>query len=241
MVSLQLHTSLDMVTGCLVLEQRDEVGGCASTVSVLGTRVNICSCDHSMVLQSGIIEELGLNNEGLRYLNLDPVKHFRVIDGSIAARPWWLFNDAERTVDGLGECHPGSEVDYGNYLRDALPMAKQLLEFMNSPPSLLGVIRSSVKASTVVSRLLKLQRLSADQAMSRWFRSEALRAPAAASSIALWGMSPLTPGTGLASLGYALSHLMPTARPVGAGAGLFRMPWPELYAKLEARLELGRS
>jgi len=44
----------------IVLEARDEPGGCASTVDAIGARVNICNCDHTMVLASGIVEELDL-------------------------------------------------------------------------------------------------------------------------------------------------------------------------------------
>src|SRR5437660_8271041 len=59
----------------LVLEARDSVGGCASTVAALdGARVNICNCDHTMVLGTPIVEELDLAAHGLRYLPLDPIQ-----------------------------------------------------------------------------------------------------------------------------------------------------------------------
>lgn len=203
----------------MVLEQRDEVGGCASTVSAIGTKVNICNCDHSMILQSGIIEELSLREAGLDYLELDPVKHFRVIDDFATSRPWWLFRDSERTLEGLAHCYPGSEVHYRNYLRYALPIAKQFLEFVRHPPSFAKAFRSNIASPKTAANLLKLHKLSADRALRNWFPQEALRAPAA-SSLAVWGASPLAPGTGLASLGYALGHLVPTARPVGGSGAL---------------------
>ncbi len=203
----------------LVLERRNEVGGCASTVTALGIRVNICNCDHSMILGSGIVEELSLEGEGLRYLNLDPVKHFRVVDGASTFRPWWLFKSPEQTLDAVAQCCPGSEVDYQNYLRDALPIAKSFLEFARRPPSFSRAFKSSTVSPKATTNLLKLRRLSADQALKNWFPQETLRAPAA-SSIAVWGASPLAAGTGLAALGYALSHLVPTARPVGGSGAL---------------------
>ncbi len=52
-----------------VLEARDEVGGCAATVGAIGARVNICNCDHTMVLASGIVADLDLAAHGLRYLD----------------------------------------------------------------------------------------------------------------------------------------------------------------------------
>ena len=57
----------------LVVEARDSVGGCASTVDALGgARVNICNCDHTMVRATSIIDELNLTKHGLRYLDVDP-------------------------------------------------------------------------------------------------------------------------------------------------------------------------
>ena len=48
-----------------VLERRETVGGCASTVDALGgARVNICNCDHAIVRATGIIEELDLEATG---------------------------------------------------------------------------------------------------------------------------------------------------------------------------------
>ena len=43
----------------LVLEARDSAGGCASTVDALGARVNICSCDHTMVRSTPIADITG--------------------------------------------------------------------------------------------------------------------------------------------------------------------------------------
>ncbi len=203
----------------LVLERRNEVGGCASTEATLGTKVNICNCDHSMVLGSGIIEELSLKDQGLRYLYLDPVKHFRVIDDTSTFRPWWLFKSPEQTLDAVATCQPGSEGDYQNYLRDVLPIAKCFLEFTNKPPSFSRAMKSGATTPKAAAHLRKLRRLSADQALKSWFSKEVLRAPAA-SSIAVWGMSPLAAGTGIAAIGYALSHLVPTARPIGGSGAL---------------------
>ncbi len=75
----------------LVLEARDAVGGCASTVPALdGARVNVCNCDHSLVRATGIVEELDLAAHGLRYLELDPTQLALPWDGSA---PWLHFRD----------------------------------------------------------------------------------------------------------------------------------------------------
>ena len=45
----------------LLLEARPEVGGCASTVTDLDARFNICNCDHTMIRGMPIADELDKN------------------------------------------------------------------------------------------------------------------------------------------------------------------------------------
>ena len=82
----------------VVLEARDAVGGCASTVDAVGARVNVCNCDHTMVRGTSIPDELGLADHGLQYLEVDPVQLSVPWDGSA---PWFHFRDVERTIESL--------------------------------------------------------------------------------------------------------------------------------------------
>ena len=52
----------------ILVEARSEVGGCASTVTDLGARFNICNCDHSMIRAMPLLDELDLKDHGLTYL-----------------------------------------------------------------------------------------------------------------------------------------------------------------------------
>ena len=54
----------------ILVEARSEVGGCASTVTDLGARFNICNCDHSMIRAMPLLDELDLKDHGLTYLGL---------------------------------------------------------------------------------------------------------------------------------------------------------------------------
>jgi phytoene dehydrogenase-like protein len=108
----------------VVLEARGEVGGCASTVDAVGARVNICNCDHTMVLASGIVEDLDLTAHGLRYLDVDPVLVAVSWDESPAFVQW---RSIERTIDGLarsGAGQPGKHSADGHRGREA-PLARQ--------------------------------------------------------------------------------------------------------------------
>jgi phytoene dehydrogenase-like protein len=98
-----------------VLEARDAVGGCASTVEVLGgARVNICNCDHALVRATGVIEELDLASHGLRYLDLEPAQ--LALPWDAALTPWFLFSDVERTLQSLALTHPDQVDGYRRYV-----------------------------------------------------------------------------------------------------------------------------
>ena len=140
----------------VVLEARDEAGGCASTVDAVGARVNICNCDHTMVLASGIVEDLGLAAHGLRYLDVDPVLLGVSWDGSPAFVQW---RSIERTADGLarssagngrtdgGQAGNGSAVAaaYRRYLDEALPAARLMLGVQGSPASTALMVTAAAK------------------------------------------------------------------------------------------------
>ena len=87
----------------LLLEARPDVGGCASTVSDLDARFNICNCDHSMVRGMPIADELDLASHGLRYLEPEVSGINRFHDGS---QPWLFLHDVDAHLDALAQTHP---------------------------------------------------------------------------------------------------------------------------------------
>ncbi|MCU4183176.1 NAD(P)/FAD-dependent oxidoreductase [Acidiferrimicrobium sp. IK] len=205
----------------LVLERRGEVGGCASTVDALGARVNVCNCDHSMIRASRVIEELDLAAHGLRYVEMDPVRHYLTVPAGEAAEGWTIFRDPERTLAGLGLTHPRQVDAYRAYLDATTPVARLLLEVTAITPTPTGVARRlAARRGEGVARLLRLSRMAVGDAVRQWFDSEALAAPVCATGPAVWGLPPGAPGTGLGALGYALAHLAPTGRPVGGSGAL---------------------
>ncbi|MGF1646059.1 MAG: phytoene desaturase family protein [Kineosporiaceae bacterium] len=203
----------------LVLEARDRVGGCASTVDVLGgARANICSCDHTMVRSTPILDELDLAAHGLRYLDVDPAGlHMSWQD----RRPWFSFHDVDRTLDSLALTHPNQVDGYRRYLAAALPVARLLLALTSAAPTVPAVLsRLADRRATALPRLLDWSRRSTGGVLRRFFSSEALLGPAGATGPAVWGLHPDTPGTGLGALGYAMRHLVPVGRPAGGSGAL---------------------
>jgi phytoene dehydrogenase-like protein len=201
-----------------VLEARDTVGGCASTVDAVGARVNICNCDHTLIRASGVIEELGLSDHGLRYIDLDPALLSVPADGSA---PWFAFRDRERTLDSLRLTHPDQVEPYRRYLAAATPVARLVLDLTAGAPTTGHVLRAAAsRRGTALPRLLAWSRMSADAVLRRFFTSDALLGTAIATGPTMWGLRPDTPGTGLAALGYATRHLVPVGRPVGGSGAL---------------------
>ncbi|HTR96233.1 MAG TPA: NAD(P)/FAD-dependent oxidoreductase [Trebonia sp.] len=212
----------------LVLEARDEAGGCASTVDAIGARVNICNCDHTMVLASGIIEELGLAAHGLRYLDIDPVQ----IAVSWSDAPVFVqWRSVERTLDGLARSGGGGRAGntgaanasaaYRRYLKEALPAAQLMLAVQGSPASTGRMVTAAARRGLRGSAtLLRWARVSLLDVLSGFGFPPWLTAAAATSGPAVWGLPPDAPGTGLAALGFATRHLVGVGRPAGGSGAL---------------------
>lgn len=205
--------------GVCVLEARSQVGGCAGTETVLGARVNLCNCDHAMVRTIPLVEELGLEDHGLRYLELDPGQVALGWDATSAVP---LFHDPDRTLETLGRTHPGEVEGYRRYLRCAVPAARLLLELAGETPSRRGIARRVLRQRhpRAAATVLQWSRRSVGEVLRGFFTSEDLLGPAMAAGPAVWGLSPETPGTGLGALAWALKHVAPVGRPVGGSGAL---------------------
>ncbi|MCY4176335.1 MAG: NAD(P)/FAD-dependent oxidoreductase [Acidimicrobiaceae bacterium] len=202
----------------LLIEARDEVGGCASTVSDLGARFNICSCDHALVRIMPLIEDLDLAAHGLRYLEADPSTIYLDHDGN---PPWMFFNDPELTIESIGRHRPAQARAYRRYLQDAFAVAELTLEMANghvSTPRMLA--RVLARRGRGGARLMQWSRASLLDVLSRYFDDEALIMGAVSNGPTVWGVSPSAPGTGVAAAQYAVRHLVKTGRPAGGSGAL---------------------
>lgn len=203
----------------LVIEARDTVGGCASTLEPFGdgARVNVCNCDHSLIRGTGVIEELDLASHGLDYLELDPAQIMAPWDGS---PPWMLFRDVERTLQSLAHSRPKQIAGYRRYVEELAPAAELVLEMMAGPPRPRSVARRIAgRRGRGLRGLLRMSRQSCADVLAHYFDDESLLTGASTSGPAVWGLPPQTPGTGLGALGYVFRHVSPVGRPVG-GSGV---------------------
>ena len=202
----------------LLVEARDEVGGCASTVSDLGARFNICNCDHTMVRAMPIIDELELESYGLHYLEADASIVNFFYDG---AEPWPFFFESERVLDALSASYPDQVAGYRRYLADAMPVVELVVEMARTKPSTARMVASALRRrGSGAARMLDWSRRSADDVFAQYFDDWHIPMPAISTGPTVWGVSGSTPGTGLAATSYALRHLVKTGRPRGGSGEL---------------------
>jgi phytoene dehydrogenase-like protein len=201
----------------LLVEARSSVGGTASSEMFAGGMVNICNCDHITFRTTPVMDELGLADHGLQYIDIDPAQRNMTWEGGPA---WTLYHDVEQTLDSLARTFP-TEVDgYRRYLKAALPAVRMVLDNANDPPSISTIGKKVIaRRGRGAATLLRWSRRSAADVVRNFFAEEAVRGPAMVTGPMVWGVSPELPGTGLGALTYALRHVGQVGRPVG-GSGM---------------------
>lgn len=202
----------------VVVEARESVGGCSSTESFAGCRVNICNCDHITFRTTPVMEELGLSELGLEYVDIDPSQVNVPWDGR---QGWALFNSVERTLENLSRTYPDQVEGYRRYCRDALPVARLVLDAAAHGPRRTDLMRTLVRGrARGVTHLLQWSRMSAASVMRSYFTDDNVIAPAMATGPIVWGVSPELPGTGLGALTFAMRHVANVGRPLGGSGRL---------------------
>jgi len=202
----------------LLIEARSEVGGTAASEHFAGARVNICNCDHLTFRTTSVAEELSLDAFGLTYIDVEPPQVN--LDWS-SEKPWELWHDVEQTVESIAQQFPHAVSDYRNFARTMIPVARLILEASSQPPSRTSLIGTVAKrGGRGMSNLLKMSRMSAADVMRQFFTEEAIIGPAMVEGPVVWGLSPETPGTGLAAAAFALRHVARVGRPIGGSGAL---------------------
>ncbi|MEX2626376.1 MAG: NAD(P)/FAD-dependent oxidoreductase [Ilumatobacteraceae bacterium] len=201
----------------LLLEARPDVGGTAASEAFHGATVNICNCDHLTFRTTPVIDELGLGDFGLTYLDVDPGQHNLAWAGGPA---WSVHHSLDATLDSLRATFPDEVEGYRRYVAAARPAVDLVFAAAADPPSAVGLTRHALRRRLAgVPTLLRWSRRSAADVMRSYFRHDALLGPGMVTGPMVWGVSPELPGTGLGALTYAMRHAGRVGRPVG-GSGM---------------------
>jgi phytoene dehydrogenase-like protein len=202
----------------VVVEARDTVGGCASTVDAIGARVNICNCDHTMVLASGIVEDLDLAAHGLSYLDIDPMQ---VAVGWGDEPVFVQWRDVERTIAGLAAVDRRAAVAYRRYVDAVLPVARLVLAATSTRPAAAPLLAMVLRrGGRGAATLLAWRRRSLLDVLGSFGLPPWIQAAMATTGPAVWGLAPDTPGTGIGALGAVTRHLVGVGRPAGGSGAL---------------------
>ncbi|MEO1569992.1 MAG: NAD(P)/FAD-dependent oxidoreductase [Bacteroidota bacterium] len=120
-----------------VFERRGIVGGAVSTQEIVpGYQFDLGGSAHILIRLTPIIDELGLEDFGLTYLELDPLFFAPFPDDD----HFFLYRDIERTVAHLDERFPGEGAAYARMMEDWMPFSQSVRDmFLSSPhPFALG-------------------------------------------------------------------------------------------------------
>ena len=203
----------------LLVEARSEIGGTAGSEAFAGATVNICNCDHLTFRTTPVIEELGLRDYGLEYIDLEPAQHNFSWAGAATGQGWSHHSDIEATLDDIGRHFPTQVDGYRRYIAAASPAVRMIFDAAAEPPTVAGLTRLALRRRfRGAATLMRWSRRSAADVLRSFFDEEAIMGPAALTGPMVWGITPEMPGSGLGALTHAMRHVAKVGRPVG-GSG----------------------
>lgn len=132
-----------------VLERRESLGGAVCTETHFespthphGFRMDIGSSVHIMIHQTGIIEELELENYGLEYIDMDPMMSYPIPDGKGVIH---FYKDLERTLESIGQVSPSDVANYREFITFWEKINKGVLKTFQIPPTAGGIVAEMAK------------------------------------------------------------------------------------------------
>ena len=208
-----------------VLERRPTVGGAVHTEELWpGYRVDTCSSFHVLIHLTGIVEELGLANYGLRYQNADPFAFAPFPDGT-ALR---FYKDVDRTCAEIARISPRDAETYRAFVGLWSRFNEAVFGAFTAPPAPRDMFPAILKR--IGHDLPKQLRLGRPETLlqtvfkpygallDELFESEQVRAPLAWLA-AQSGPGPDDVGGGAFLTAHTIYHTVGLTRPIG-GSGM---------------------
>jgi len=201
-----------------VFEERDIVGGAVSTKELFpGYQIDLGGSAHILIRQTPVVQELELENYGLRYIDLDPMFVSPFPDGDTV----FMYRDLDRTVNHLESLFPGEGEAYHDFVTDWRGFARTMRDVFLSTPSPFQIGKRMLfgKSSTLPwQQELRHILRPYEHVVKSYFDEEKLQTMIAWMA-AQSGPPPTEPLTGPFALWHALYHDGGVARPEG-GSGM---------------------
>lgn len=202
-----------------VVERRHKVGGAVVTEEIVpGYQFDLGGSAHILINHTSIVDDLALEQYGLRYLELDPLFFFPFPDESHIM----MWQDVEQTCQSIAAVSPQDADNYRNFVAEWLPVAQGMVEAFMHPPTPLnlarylayGTFERNEKYLEKISQLLRnyghlLRQTFVDprvQVMVGWMAAQS-------------GPPPTEPMSGPFALWHPMYHVSGMRRPVG-GSGM---------------------
>lgn len=202
-----------------VFERRAVVGGAVATVEhVPEYQFDLGGSAHILIRLTPIVEELGLEQYGLEYLELDPLFFAPYEDGDHV----FIYRDVDRTADGIERQFPGEGEAYRRFVDTWAPFSRSVRDaFLNTPsPFELGkTFAFGESAKMDWERALGTILRPYGEVVDQYFSEEKVKAPLvwmAAQS----GPPPTEPLSAPFLLWHPLYHESGVSRPRGGSGGL---------------------
>ena len=202
-----------------VFERRSVVGGAVSTVEhVPGYQFDLGGSAHILIRLTPIVEELGLHEYGLEYLELDPLFFAPYEDGSSV----FIHRSVDQTCQGLEQQFPGEGDRYRTFVDTWRPFAETVRDVFLSTPSPLELGKSFLfgdSADVDWQRALSVIMRPYGEVVDQFFTEEKVKTPLvwmAAQS----GPPPTETLSAPFLLWHPLYHQSGVARPRGGSGGL---------------------
>ena len=132
-----------------VVERQDILGGAVSTETMFmspdypeGFRMDVGSSVHIMIHQTGILEELELENYGLDYIEMDPIMSYPLPDEKGVIH---FFRDLDRTLDSIQKVAPEDVENYREFVKFWGRINEGVLKAFMVPPSGKNIITELAK------------------------------------------------------------------------------------------------
>ena len=202
-----------------VFERRDVVGGAVSTVEhVPGYQFDLGGSAHILIRLTPIVEELGLEEYGLEYLELDPLFYAPYDDGDSV----FIYKDVDRTCQHLERQFPGEGDRYRTFVETWAPFSRTVKDVFLSTPSPLELGRSFAFGSSAEidwQKALSVIMRPYGEVVDQYFTEEKVKTPLvwmAAQS----GPPPTETMSAPFLLWHPLYHESGVSRPRGGSGGL---------------------